>query len=100
MARDTALNSDDVSLRTSNGNYYGVEESWKGFYGLTKLYYGPGENDFYICPPKEKNPNDNVFEFFDNNFIPCGFCPQGISYLPLYRANLFDTVRVDLFVDN
>lgn len=41
-------------------------ENWKGFYGSTKFYYGPGENDYYQGPPKEneKNPNENIYEFF------------------------------------
>ena len=50
----------------SNGEYYGVAENNKGFYGSTKFYYGPGENDFYVGPPKEneKNPNENFFIFY------------------------------------
>ncbi len=63
--RDTSTLSDDPDSRVSNGGYHGVAENWKGFYGSTKFYYGPGENDYYQGPPKqnEKNPDENVYIF-------------------------------------
>lgn len=68
LVRDTSLNAGDLENRTSNGLYHGVAENWKGFFGSTKFYYGPGENDFYQGPPKasEKNPNENLYEFIPN----------------------------------
>ena len=65
---DTGKNSEDPDERISNGaqydvdvrpeyngqkGYYGVEENWRGYYGSTKFYYGPGENDYYQGPAKE-----------------------------------------------
>ncbi len=49
----------------SNGLYHGVEENYKGFYGSTKFYYS--ETEFYQGPPRddEKNPNENLYVFFN-----------------------------------
>jgi len=51
----------------SNGGHYGVAENNKGFYGSTKFYYGPGENDFVQGPPtteEELNKLSNYFIFY------------------------------------
>ena len=63
---NTGAYSDDPAKKVSSGGYHGVEENWKGFFGSTKFYYGPGENDYYQGPPKEseKNPNDVHYVFY------------------------------------
>ena len=60
----------DVDVRPEyNGQmgYYGIEENWKGYYGSTKFYYGPGENDYYEGPPSasEKITDDATKGWYD-----------------------------------
>ena len=47
--------------------YYGIEENWKGYYGSTKFYYGPGEKDYYEGPPSasEKITDDATKGWYD-----------------------------------
>ena len=63
---NTAAYEDDPAKKVSNGEYHGVDENWKGFFGSTKFYYGPGENDYYQGPPKEneKKPSDVHYVFY------------------------------------
>ena len=63
---NTAINYADASLRIESGGYHGIEENYRGFFGSTKFYYGPGENDYYIGPPipGEDRSLDNVFVFY------------------------------------
>ena len=60
----------DVDVRPEyNGQmgYYGIEENWKGYYGSTMFYYGPGENDYYEGPPSasEKITDDAAKGWYD-----------------------------------
>ncbi len=50
----------------SNGLYHGVEENYKGYYGSTKFYYGPGENDYFVGPltAGDTAPSNNPFVFY------------------------------------
>ena len=64
---NTGVNAGDESKRVSNGGHHGVAENWKGFYGSTKFYYGPGENDFVVGPPtteEELNKLSNLYTFY------------------------------------
>ena len=56
--------ADTAASGLSNGGHYGVEENWKGFYGSTKFYYGPGENDFVQGPPTTEEEKSKLNDFF------------------------------------
>jgi len=64
---NTGAYQDDVKKRISNGGHNGIAENWKGFYGSTKFYYGPGENDFVVGPPtteEELNKLKDLYTFY------------------------------------
>ena len=67
--RNTGVNYLDEEKRISNGLHNGAEENWRGYYGSTKFYYGPGEKDYYEGPPQENelitnDPEKNWYDWY------------------------------------
>ncbi len=47
----------------SDGLWFSTEDTMNGFYGGTKFYYGPGENDYFVGTVTSSMPANSPFVF-------------------------------------